>query len=157
MTSPREVDRPKEAGNLRLAVDVAIFDRKGRVLLGKRLTNEGFGTWGFPGGRMNPDEKINQCAQRELREELGDNIEIEISNQVIAVRENKIPPNFVHHVTIILKGSLKSGKPKVVEPDRCGEWRFIEIENLHKYPLFSGIKEALKNYVRDETLTITDW
>ncbi len=157
MTSPKEANRPKEKEDLKVAVDVALFDRKGRVLLGKRLTKEGFGTWGFPGGRMNPGEKITDCAQRELKEELGDNIEIEISNQIIAVRENKIPPNFIHHVTIILKGLLKSGKPKVMEPDKCDEWRFVKIANLHEYSLFSGIEETLKNYMRNETLVITDW
>lgn len=157
MTYSKEADRPKENGDLKVAVDVAIFDRKGRILLGKRLAEEGFGTWGFPGGRMNPGEKAEECAQRELKEELGNDIEIEVDKQVLAVRENKIPPNFVHHVTIILKGKLKSGQPKVMEPDRCSEWRFIDLDDLSKYHLFSGVEETLRNFSRNEANVVTDW
>jgi len=53
------------------AVDVAIYNRQNQILLGERLVKAGFKMWGFPGGHLNPYEKISECAQREIREELG--------------------------------------------------------------------------------------
>lgn len=147
----------KESKENRIAVDVAIFNNRGEVLLGKRLADEGFDTWGFPGGRMKSGERIKECAQRELREELGDGIEVEITDQILAVRENNVPPNFVPHFTIILKGFLKSGQPQIMEPHKCSEWKFVDIKELDKYSLFSGVKETLENFAKNRVLVVTDW
>lgn len=141
----------------RVAVDVALFNNREEVLLGRRLVEGGLHTWGFPGGRMRPGEKIKECAQRELEEELGKDIEVEITNEILAVRENKIPPQFVHHVTIIVKGFLKSGQPQVMELDKCSEWKFIALNELHQYPLFSGISETIRNFSQGKISVVTDW
>ena len=53
----------------------AIFDDKGRVLCCKRDSSSSHpGKWEFPGGKVEPDEKISDCIVRELNEEL--NLEI---------------------------------------------------------------------------------
>lgn len=147
----------KENKRTKLAVDVAIFNNKEEVLLGKRLAKEGFETWGFPGGRMQVGEKIRECAKRELREELGTDIEVEITDQILGIRENNIPPNFVPHLTVILKGLVKRGEPRIMEPNKCSEWKFFNVRDLNDYPLFSGIKEILENFSKGSVLAVTDW
>ncbi len=147
----------KENKRSRTAVDVAIFNNRGEVLLGKRLAREGFNTWGFPGGRMRLGEKIGACAKRELKEELGDDMEVEITDRILAVRENNVPPNFIPHLTVILQGLVRRGKPQIMEPNKCSEWKFVEMKELSNYHLFSGVKEVLENFSADRVLVVTDW
>src|SRR5262249_45475485 len=45
--------------------------RDSRVLLGRRLSPHGYGTWSFPGGKPLPGESAHECALRELSEETG--------------------------------------------------------------------------------------
>ena len=62
-----------------------VRDGAGRILLSYRLPHraEG-GLWEFPGGKLDPGEAAVQGLRRELREELG--IEIEAAMPLIAVR-----------------------------------------------------------------------
>lgn len=52
------------------AASVALV-REGKVLLIKRAHAPYQNLWTFPGGRMEPGETVEQCAVRELQEELG--------------------------------------------------------------------------------------
>jgi 8-oxo-dGTP pyrophosphatase MutT (NUDIX family) len=52
------------------AASVAIV-REGRVLLIKRAYAPYQHLWTLPGGRIEPDETIEQCAIREIAEEVG--------------------------------------------------------------------------------------
>jgi 8-oxo-dGTP diphosphatase len=57
-------------GKLPNAASVAlIHDRK--VLLIQRTRAPYFGMWSLPGGRLEPDETPEQCAMREIKEELS--------------------------------------------------------------------------------------
>ncbi|HEV7718510.1 MAG TPA: NUDIX domain-containing protein [Arsenicitalea sp.] len=52
------------------AASVALI-RKGQVLLIQRAYEPYRGYWTLPGGRIEPGESIEQCATREVYEELG--------------------------------------------------------------------------------------
>ena len=52
------------------AASVALV-RDGKVLLIKRAFAPYQNLWTFPGGRMEPGETVEQCAIREVQEELG--------------------------------------------------------------------------------------
>lgn len=52
-----------------------IFDDRGRILLGRKYGKD---TWINIGGRVEHDEDALTCLQREIREELGCDIEPEI-------------------------------------------------------------------------------
>jgi 8-oxo-dGTP diphosphatase len=50
----------------------ALIDADGRVLLAKRPANKDMaGLWEFPGGKVDPGERPEMTLIRELREELG--------------------------------------------------------------------------------------
>lgn len=54
----------------KVAAAVAIQD--GKVLVTRRAPGEKLaGMWEFPGGKLEPDESVQQCIVRELSEELG--------------------------------------------------------------------------------------
>ena len=53
---------------IQCAASVIIVDDQGRLLLGKRSDNH---LWGYSGGAVEVDEIVEDCARRELREEMG--------------------------------------------------------------------------------------
>ncbi len=65
------MDLRKEVGHrtlIQCAASIIIIDDKDRILLGKRTDNH---MWGYSGGSAEIDEKIEDCAKRELYEETG--------------------------------------------------------------------------------------
>jgi 8-oxo-dGTP diphosphatase len=55
-----------------LRVLAAILYQDGRLLIAKRKKGDRFeGLWEFPGGKIEPEEKPEDCLVRELREEFG--------------------------------------------------------------------------------------
>lgn len=53
---------------MQCAASVACIDEQGRILLGKRADNH---LWGYSGGAAEIDERAEDCARRELLEEMG--------------------------------------------------------------------------------------
>jgi len=151
----QEVDL-KEGEGIRTAIDVAIFNDNGKVLLGKRLAQAGFGTWGFVGGHLRTGEKIIDGARREISEELGKNAQIEPINEILAVRENSLEPNLIHHVTVIIRGKYIGGDIKVNEPKRCEKWEWFSLDNLPS-ELFSGVQETLESFKQQKATVVSDW
>src|SRR5688572_31576776 len=67
-----------------------IRDARGRVLLARRTEGRDLaGLWEFPGGKHEPGETAQAALTRELREELG--IEIEIGSPLI-----RVPQTYPH-------------------------------------------------------------
>lgn len=57
---------------LLLVAACALIDTDGRVLIAKRPAKKDMaGLWEFPGGKVEPDERPEMTLIRELREELG--------------------------------------------------------------------------------------
>jgi 8-oxo-dGTP diphosphatase len=111
-----------------------------RVLLGKRKSSHGAGTWAFPGGHLEFNETIEACAVREVLEETG----VRIKNLRCGPYTNDIfAAEGKHYVTLFVIADYHSGAPVVREPHKCEKWewsewppnlqpRFLPIENLLK-------------------------
>ena len=113
------------------------------VLVGKRLNSHGSGCWGFPGGHLEFNESIHDCAVRDVFEETG----LEVKN----VRDFVFTNDFFvdvrkHFVTLFVLADYVSGTPKVLEPDKCEEWCWFSWDDLPK-PLFLPIENLLKKNV----------
>ena len=122
-----------------------IITREDKVLLMKRKSPHGQGTWSTPGGHLDFGETLEGCAARETKEEVGvDVVDIRfrsVTNDVFEL-EGK------HYVTIWMEGK-PVGEPRVVagrEVEEIGwfAWDalpqplFLPLENLVKqnsYPL----------------------
>ncbi len=139
--------------NIAVAVDVAVFNKSGQVLLGKRLAQAGYGTWALPGGHVLDKEDILDAARRELEEELGSSAQINISNKIIALRDNSLPPQFIRHLTVILEGQYLGGEVLVNEPERCEKWEWFDLDKLPE-PLFNKIGDVLQKYIDNQSAIV---
>ena len=52
---------------IQCAASIIIVNPEGELLLGKRTDN---GYWGYSGGSLEIDEEVEDCARRELKEEI---------------------------------------------------------------------------------------
>jgi 8-oxo-dGTP diphosphatase len=82
-----------------VGVGALIHDREGRVLLIKRKFEPNKGKWSLPGGLLETGEALVEAGRREVREELGIEIEVEelfqVSEEVIRDRDAKTRFHFV--------------------------------------------------------------
>lgn len=53
---------------IQCAASIICIDHDGKLLLGKRSDNH---MWGYSGGSVEIDERVEDCAKRELLEEMG--------------------------------------------------------------------------------------
>lgn len=130
-----------EKDNKKVNVGVGVIVIKdGKVLLGKRKNSHGEGTWSLPGGHLEFNENIEDCAAREVREETG----ISIKN----IRRGAFTNDFFeregkHYVTLFMVSEFDSGEVKVMEPDKCENWMWFEWDDLPT-PLFTPIQNVLE-------------
>lgn len=77
-----------------IEVSAGLVFYKGKLLITKRRAKDHLGgLWEFPGGKRECDESDEECLRRELREELG--IEVEVGELLESIRHN-YPEKSVH-------------------------------------------------------------
>ena len=116
-----------------------IIKKDGKVLFGKRRGAHGEGTWSLPGGHLEFGETLETCARREVEEETG----IEIKNIKSATFTNDIfEKEQKHYITAYVTADYSAGEVKIMEPDKCDEWRWVNWDALPE-PLFIPISNLL--------------
>ena len=103
------------------------------ILLGRRTSGFGIGTWGLPGGHLEQGEAILGAAARELREESG----IIARTMRIAAIGDPIPENN-YHLQIGVLVDEWSGEPSITAPHEIGEWHFFPLDALPSNLLISS-------------------
>ena len=99
--------------------------RGDEVLLIRRGRPPKQGEWSLPGGRIEPGERTEDAALRELREETG--VEARI-NRLIAVVDGIFPEAGRHYVLIDFAADWVSGEP--VAGDDAMEARFVPLDQV---------------------------
>lgn len=116
------------------------MDGKGNLLMTLRKTAHEPGTWCPPGGHLETGESFFDCCKREVKEEVGLDIE---DVELLGVVNNVFSPE-KHYVNIdfVAKGVL--GSPKICEPDKCAEIGWYPLNNLPQ-PLMLPTINLFKN------------
>ncbi|MBM4153010.1 MAG: A/G-specific adenine glycosylase, partial [Kiritimatiellaceae bacterium] len=103
-----------------LVVGAAVtVNSKGEILIAKRL-DKGMlaGLWEFPGGKLEPDETIEECIARELHEELG--VRLTVGDRLMTVKHAYSHFTMTMHVHF---AKIRSGRPK---PLHCADFAWVK-------------------------------
>ena len=126
---------------------LAIVLRGAEVLLVKRKNDPDAGTWGFPGGRLEYGESLQDGACRELVEETGVSATagavIGTQEVIVPAKDAALPPVF-HYVLMGVSCRYLRGDP--VAGDDAEEAEFAVIEDVLSgaYVMSQGVADMLQ-------------
>jgi 8-oxo-dGTP diphosphatase len=112
----------------------------GRVLLGRRVSGQRPGWWGWIGGKLEFGETLHECARREAREEAG----VEVTNLRLLCISSIIVED-QHWIDVEFLGDIASGEPHAAAPDELTEWTWFPLADLPG-PIFEPAALALQSY-----------
>ncbi|MDH3345862.1 MAG: A/G-specific adenine glycosylase [Kiritimatiellaceae bacterium] len=99
---------------------------KGEVLIAQRLEGDMLGgLWEFPGGKQELGETIQECIARELKEELG--INVEVGEFLMTVKHAYSHFTMTMHVYFT---KIISGRPRLIH---CADYKWVKASTLGKY------------------------
>jgi mutator protein MutT len=125
-----------------LGVGAIIINNRDEILLMKRSKNTKLhkttaNLWSTPGGVVEFGEKIEDAIIREVKEELG--VEIDIK-KIIGNWDQILPKAKVHWHCVSFLATIKNGIPKILETDKFDELKWFPINNP---PEKSGIAHVI--------------
>ena len=120
--------RPARRRRPHVQVTAGIIRRAGKVLIAQRPPGGMLaGLWEFPGGKVEADESLPACLQREIHEELD--IDIDVEEEVACVDHEYT------HLAITLhafSARYRSGRVRALG---CADWRWVAANGLHDFAL----------------------
>jgi 8-oxo-dGTP diphosphatase len=136
--------------SIRPATAVALFDSSGKILLLRRKDND---KWTMPGGTLDFNESLADCATREVREETG--FQIRITGLIgtysdpqilIAYSDGEVRQEF----TLVYAAEIESGELKIDEESKEAAW--VPLSSAVELPLAESQRRRLldvKEYQTD--------
>lgn len=132
---------------MQCAASIICTDDQGRILLGKRTDNH---LWGYSGGSVEIDERVEDCAKRELQEETGliaDEIEFFCINS--GPETHYIYPNGdeVSNVEIVYLCRKYHGKMQP-QPSEMEELRFFHPSEISADMISPPIRPVMNRFLQ---------
>jgi len=113
---------------IKLGCGALIINEKNEILLikrGSRAKTER-GVWSRPGGGVEENETVEEALRREIKEELG--IEIEIL-EPFDFKEH-FSDNGQRWLALGYLAKIKKGRPKIMEPGKIEEMRWFSLDEI---------------------------
>jgi A/G-specific adenine glycosylase len=123
------IPRPRRSRSEKIEAVVGIIEKGGRILIQQRPA-EGLlaGLWEFPGGKVEPGESLTAALRREIREELG--IEIEDIRRLATVRHS-----YTRYLVTLHAFTCRIHDSSFVPGPRR---KWVSLATIGRYPLPSG-------------------
>jgi ADP-ribose pyrophosphatase YjhB (NUDIX family) len=114
-----------------------------RVLIVR--THKWRGSWGVPGGKVEWGENLDQALRRELREEVG----LELDGLQFALLQEAVEdPQFHRPVHFLLINYFASAGATTVRPNHeIAEWAWVTPSQAFDYPLNSYTRILIQHYL----------
>ena len=133
---------------MQCAGSIMCVDGQGRVLLGRRTDNH---LWGYSGGALEIDERVEDCARRELEEEMGliaDELEFFCINS--GPETHYIYPNGdeVSNMEIVYLCRKYHGELRRQESE-MEELRFFDIGDISLDMISPPIRPVMDRYLKE--------
>lgn len=132
---------------IQCAASIICVDEQGRILLGKRSDNK---MWGYSGGAVEIDERVEDCAKRELYEEMGLTAEeLKFFYVNSGPEAHYIYPNGdeVSNFEIIYICRKWHGEPKSLDGE-MEELRFFSCEEIDLSEISPPIRQVVAAYIQ---------
>jgi len=124
-----------------LLVAAAVIITEGNVLLTRRPEGKPqAGFWEFPGGKIEPGESPNRALKREIREELGLQIEVLHITEVLFHSYD-----WGDVLILAYQCRIISGTPRNIE---VAEHRWVPLQDLHQFNLLPADAPLIKKLQR---------
>jgi ADP-ribose pyrophosphatase YjhB (NUDIX family) len=120
-----------EPSATRVGAIVACVDRDQRVLVVHQTTGPFADAWLLPGGLVEPNERVEDAARRELAEETGYTVE---SLRPVAVYDVRVGPSF-HVVVHMLRSDGLHGAPRAEPGSRV---RWVRPSEIALHPIMAS-------------------
>jgi mutator protein MutT len=128
-----------------IEVSAGLVFRDGKLLITQRHADTYLGgLWEFPGGKREPGETFEECLVRELREELG--IEVEVG-EILESLTHDYPEKSVR--LEFFRCCWKQGEPQTLG---CADFKWIGRAELDDYPFPAADARLLKLLKRSPEL-----
>lgn len=117
-----------------------------KILLGERLTQGEGNCWQFPGGHLENNESVSECARREVQEETGLSVtklrHLGFTDMPFELGQNK-------YLTLLVSCEYDGGEAEILEPEKCSSWQWFDYQKLPA-PLFLPISNFLSQLATSE-------
>ena len=125
---------------------VIIVNSSGEILLGKRSDNH---KWGYFGGSVEIDEKVEDCAKRELLEETGLSAdELAFFDVISGAEVHYVYPNGdeVSNIEILYLCRKYHGEPKA-QKEEFEELRFFNPSEIDMEMISPPLRTSIRKYL----------
>lgn len=104
-----------------------------KIYAGIRKGSHGAGSLALPGGHLEMYESWQECAKREIKEEM--NLDLNDDLRFGHVTNDIMEDEGKHYVTIFMMGTPVEGsdKPQNMEPEKCEGWQAYAWEDLKNF------------------------
>jgi 8-oxo-dGTP pyrophosphatase MutT (NUDIX family) len=122
----------------------AVIEKDGKILV--IYQNNGF--WGFPKGHVEDGETEKETAEREILEETGLKVEVNVDNRFEFSYD--IEKSNVHKIVVLFTAKVVDDSNFKKQDEEIAEMRWIEPENVEEILTFDDWKDVwrkIKNVI----------
>jgi len=134
-----------------VGVGALIHDGQGRVLLIKRKFEPNKGKWSLPGGLLETGEKLIEAGRREVREELGVELDVEglfhISEELIRDEAGKTR---FHFILVDFLAMLAPQDAKVTLNDESESFMWFAPEEAASLETTENTRGIVQKYLKEK-------
>lgn len=122
-----------------IGVGVLVWRDK-KLLLGERVVKGQDRCWQFPGGYLEGDESVIECARREVQEETSLKVKnlrhLGFTDKTFGSEKHKV-------ITLLISCEFSSGEAQLLESHKCAGWEWFDYDDLPA-PLFKPTANFLR-------------